>query len=319
MNSQLNPTKIAFIGAGYMASEHLKAFYDLPNVHLSGIFTRTIDKALALKSVYPDLEIYDSINSLYSKTKADLVVIAVPELACLSVCEEAFIYPWKLLIEKPVGYNFSEALKIEMLANELNSEVYVALNRRFYSSTIQAINKLKNLQSNRLITILDQEDAIGALASGQPEKVVKNWMYANSLHLIDYFSMLCRGEHVTTKIIEPWEPKRPKPVMAKLIFSSGDIGIYQGIWNAPGPWSVAISTEELRMELRPIEQLSLQQKGSRSIEMQAIDPLDNKYKPGIYRQAEEAVKAARNIKNSLPMLEDANRSMSLVSSIYQSQ
>ena len=143
-------------------------------------------------------------------------------------------------------------------------------------------------------------------------------MYANSIHLIDYFSQLCRGDHQSTQILS-WDPEEPGPVIAQLKFSSGDVGLYQACWNAPGPWSVALSIKELRAELRPIEQLTLQQAGSRKAELQACDPIDHEFKPGLWRQAQEAIKATRGESSALPTIAEANRSMALVASIYGKQ
>ena len=72
----------------------------------------------------------------------------------------------------------------------------------------------------------------------------------------------------------------------------------------------------MRAELRPIEQISFQIAGSRKTEIQDIDPIDQRFKPGLLRQAEQAILSARGKGNSLPSLKEANRSMSLVASIY---
>ena len=133
------------------------------------------------------------------------MVIAVPELACQTVCEQAFQYPWTLLIEKPVGYTLTQARQIEQTAETLGAKAYVALNRRFYGSTLQLQKALQSTEGYRVVTILDQEDAESALAAGQPAEVVHNWMYANSIHLIDYYSQLCRGDHIGTEILTPWK------------------------------------------------------------------------------------------------------------------
>ena len=44
--------KIAIIGAGYMADEHLKVLTKLQNVELVGIFNRTKKNAMKLKKKY---------------------------------------------------------------------------------------------------------------------------------------------------------------------------------------------------------------------------------------------------------------------------
>lgn len=309
--------RVAFVGAGYMASEHIRAFATCPGVKLLGIHSRNSDRAEELAKQHPGLAVFPSIEALHTHTEADLVVIAVPEMACEAVCQEAFRYPWTLLVEKPVGYTLEQARRIEQNAKCLNAKVYVALNRRFYASTLQLQNALKDISGQRVVTILDQEDAESALGAGQPSEVVHNWMYANSIHLIDYFAQLCRGEIISTRVLSPWNPSAPGPVVAQLQFSSGDMGLYQAIWNAPGPWSVAVSTASLRAELRPIEQLSLQKVGSRHPEIQTADPLDLQFKPGLVRQAKAAIEAARGNASTLPSLNEANRSMKIVSSIYK--
>ena len=299
-----------------MAAQHLRAFAACPSVKLVGIHSRNSDRAQELVRAHQGVAVLQSIEELYTKTAADLVVIAVPELACKSVCKQAFNYPWAMLIEKPVGYNFSEAREIEIQASERGARAYVALNRRFYSSTLQLNAALEGTSGSRVVSILDQEDPARALQAGRPLEVVQNWMYANSIHLIDYFSQLCRGDHQSTQVLSPWTPEEPGPVIAQLKFSSGDVGLYQACWNAPGPWSVAVSSKELRAELRPIEQLTLQQAGSRKAELQDSDPIDDEFKPGLWRQAQEAIKAARGEATALPTLAEANRSMALVASIY---
>ena len=310
------PLRVAVIGAGYMAAEHLRAFAACPEVELVGIHSRSSARADDLAKAYPGLAVFPSIEALHAHTAAELVVIAVPDLACQAVCMQAFQHSWTLLIEKPVGHTMAEALLIEQQAVALGARAYVALNRRFYGSTLQLQQALHGIEAPRVVTILDQEDAASALAAGQPPEVVRHWMYANSIHLIDYFSQFCRGDHVSTQVLTPWNPAAPGPVIAQLQFSSGDIGLYQAVWNSPGPWSVAVSTPPLRAELRPIEQLSLQRAGSRQAELQLADPLDQQFKPGLLRQAQAAIRAACGQATTLPSLAEANRSMALVASIY---
>ena len=188
--SSLSKIRVAIIGAGYMASEHLRAFSDCTDVELVGIHSRNIGRAEKIAKQYPYIQFASSIGELWEKTRPNLVVIAVPILACMEVCKEAFKYNWTLLIEKPVGHNFQKAKQIEREAQMLNARAYVALNRRFYGSTLRLQQYLEHNDEIRLVNILDQEDTIEALAAGQPIEVVENWMYANSIHLIDYFSQL---------------------------------------------------------------------------------------------------------------------------------
>lgn len=307
--------KVAFIGAGYMTSEHIKAFTD-SNVELVGIFFRTKSRAEALALEINIPIICDSVEELYRVTKADLVVISVPELSVKTVCLEVFNYSWACLIEKPAGYDLADAMLIADAAKKSNTCAYVALNRRHYSSTREVLAELSGYSQPRIIHVYDQEDPKAALLAGQPELVVKNWMYANSIHMIDFFNVLGRGKVISIENINPWNSSNPRFVMSLISYDSGDIGIYEAVWNAPGPWAVVVTTQDKRWEMRLLEQAFVQYYGSRKQEPIAVNELDTKFKPGLRLQAEEAIKAVSGQKHNLPTLDDALESMKLVKSIY---
>jgi len=309
--------KVVFVGAGYMTVEHIKAFSKISSAELCGIFSRTKTRAEKISAQYEGLLVCNSISELYDTTKADLVVISVPELSTNEVCKEASKFPWVCLVEKPVGYNLDDAGII--LKYFKNNNAYVALNRRYYSSTKNVLNKIAEVEGQRVIHVFDQEDQIAARKAHQPELVVLNWMYANSIHIIDYLRLFGRGNIVSVENIIPWNPDNPSFVMAKIIFDSGDIGIYEAIWNAPGPWSVSINAGNTRWEMRPLEQASVQLYGSRSLVNTDISDKDINFKPGLYVQAEEAIKAARGLSHSLPSLNEAMESMKLISEIYREE
>jgi predicted dehydrogenase len=308
--------KVAFIGAGYMTTEHIKAFKDIPGVVLTGIYSRTQLRAekLALESGVGT--VCGSIAELYEKTQAELVVISVPELSVREVCLEAFKYPWICLIEKPAGYDLADAEQILHGANQFGRQAYVALNRRHHSSTRAVLDGINQQKGLRLIHVYDQQDPIAARKAGQPELVVKNWMYANSIHVIDYFNLLGRGQIISVTPVIEWMSEKPQFVVAKITYDSGDVGIYEAVWNGPGPWAVTITTQDKRWEMRPLEQLAVQSYGSRKLEPVASHEWDVRFKPGLRLQAEEAVKAALGQPNNLPSLADAMLSMKLVQAIY---
>lgn len=314
----LNIFKVVFVGAGYMAEEHLKAFKDLQEVELAGIYSRTKAKAQLLAEKYQITNVCDSIEDLFAITNANLVVISVPELSTKDVCYEAFKFPWSCLIEKPVGINLNDAEDIATKAKDLGRNAFVALNRRHYGSTRKVIDAISNEKDPILIHVYDQENPIEALHSGQPEQVVKNWMYANSIHLVDYFNTLGRGKIVKVDKVVPWNSENPSFVIARLYFDSGDIGIYEAVWNCPGPWAVTVTSHSARWEMRPLEVVLFQPYGSRKLEALPVDNWDLNFKPGLRFQAQEAVKASLGFSHNLPSLESALNSVKLISNIYSS-
>jgi len=310
--------KIAFIGAGYMAQEHIKAFKDIPEVSLCGIFSRTKSRAQNLSIQYGIENVYDSVSDLYTGTKADLVIVSVPELSTNTVCKEVFQYPWQSLIEKPVGYNVNDALSITTAADLNGHRAYVALNRRHYGSTKSLVNSMQDDEIlPRLIYIRDQEDMHAATASGQPNLVVKNWMYANSIHLIDYLTFLGRGSINQILPIVKWNAVNPRSVLSKITYDSGDIAIYHAIWNSPGPWSISVNEGDRYFELRPIENIGIQNRGTRVIVSAPPAIWDINFKPGLRQQAEEVVNLLKGLPHKLPTLLDNLYSMRLVEAIYE--
>ena len=309
--------KLAFIGAGYMSKEHIKAFRSIDDFEITGIYSRTKTKAETLSLEYNIKNVCDSIDELYLKTKADMVIISVPELNTKDVCEIAFKFPWVCLIEKPVGYNLTNALEILNLAEKNNTTAYVALNRRHYSSTRLLQNDLKLNNEIRTVHVFDQENPKVALDAGTPKLIVDNWMYANSIHIVDFFAILCRGSLISVENINKWIPEKPCFVLSKLVYSSGDIGIYEAIWEGPGPWAVTVSTPSKRWELRPLEELRTQEYKSRKSILQDIHVWDTDFKPGLRLQAEEALNLLKGESHQLPTISEALNTMTLINKIYE--
>lgn len=314
----MQEVKVAFVGAGYMASEHAKAFSGLPGVVLVGVHNRTRSRAEQLAESYPGMRVYDSVAELHAQSGADLVIVTVKELAMKAVAEQCFKFPWKVLLEKPAGYDLGDARAIQDAAQAAERKVYVALNRRAYSSTRRAVECLaQDMDSPRFVTVLDQQDQIAARdIYKEPPEVVQNYMYANSIHLIDYFHTLCRGEVREVDHVVAWDQISPGMVVAKITFSSGDIGLYEGNWMGPGPWAVTVATPERRIELRPLEQATVQLRGERKVSAFEVDQDDIDFKPGLRFQAIQAVAAIRGEFHQLPTLNDSWKSMQLVAAIF---
>ena len=68
-------------------------------------------------------------------TKADGVLVAISPDNLKKVSKAIFSYPWKCLVEKPIGINYKETLKIYNQSKKSRKKIFVAFNRRYYSST----------------------------------------------------------------------------------------------------------------------------------------------------------------------------------------
>ena len=308
---------IGFIGAGYMAEEHMRVFSKIPNTELSAIYSRTPKKAANLRAKYKIKKNYINLNEFCNSSKIKLVVIAVNEESLLEICKKTFKFNFIHLIEKPVGINYEESVYILDLAKKYKTKVFVSLNRRFYSSTIKLKKLLKSDKNKRIINIIDQENTIIPLKNGINKNVVNNWMYANSIHLIDFAYNLSRGNiiKIDRKIISKYS--NIKFLLAQIYFSSGDIVNYQAFWNLTAPWSVSVSTRSKYYLMQPIEKLSYKNNKSHNFINFPITKEDIKYKPGIYKQNYELIDSLLNKnKFSLPNIIYSNKLMKLINGIY---
>ncbi len=308
--------KVAIVGAGNMAREHIRAFLDVPGVTVAGIHSRTRARADSLAAEFQIQYVSDSVAELYQQTHADLGVVTVSETSINEVSRACFEFPWTVLLEKPPGYNLEDAEAIHETALLKERRVLVALNRRFNSSTRTVLSELNEFTGPRFIQVQDQQDYEEAAKYNLHPLVLKNLMYANSIHVIDYLSLFGRGEITSVVPVTRWNSEKPSVVVAKVEFSSGDAGMYTGIWKGPGPWAVAVNTPQRRWEMRPLEQLAFQNRGERQLQNVKAHAWDTDFKPGFRLQAEMAMRAALGQPSDSPTFTEAMRTIRLIQQIF---
>lgn len=306
--------RIALIGAGSMIEEYVKVLKSLGKVELAGIYSRTKSKSNNLKKKYNIRHVCDSVEELYLKTNADAVIIAVSIESLYEILRDTRKYNWICLSEKPLGYNYNQAAKIFKLFENTKSQLFLALNRRFFSSTLNAQKLLKNVKDKRFIQITDQQNILNKKI---PEVVKKNYMYANSIHLIDYINIFCRGKIEAINNIVNIKQSESKYLCKKILFSSGDCVLYTAIWNAPERWSVNINMSMLRLELKPLEELKVQHGNDRKMKLIKINNDDLNFKPGLKNIIKELLKKIDGKSSPLTTLEEGLNLMNLIKRIYE--
>jgi predicted dehydrogenase len=298
-----------------MTREHIRAFQDLPCVTIAGIWNRTRDKADALAKEFGIVHVASDIADLYATTKADLAVLAVYETAINGVVKQALAHPWAILMEKPIGLDVADAEDIAAVVKARKARVFVGLNRRTLSSTQAVLADLADDPGPRFIHVQDQQSLDVARQIGHAPAVVDNWMYANSIHLVDYIAALGRGNIVEVTPVVRWNPAAPTVVVAKVAFDSGDVALYEAIWNGPGPWACTVSTPRRRWELRPLEKAVFQNAGERKLNPVEPHARDTDFKPGFRLQAEQVASALRG-EGQATSFDEAMRTMRLVRDIF---
>ena len=174
---------------------------------------------------------------------------------------------------------------------------------------------MKRSKSRKFISICDQENTIAAKKSGHNNLTIKNWMFANSIHLVDLINFYIKSEVVGVTNIKNIYNNH-KLYFSIIRFQNGDIVEFKSFWNKPAPWKINISYDNQFVQLKPIENVSYIDKSSREIKKINIDKKDIIFKPGFFRQSEDFKKALQNKKNSLVSLENYLRSVKLTHRIF---
>lgn len=308
--------RVALVGSGYMAEQYLLAAMSLQEIEVVGIASRNLLTAQKLADDFHIKFVSNCTQELISNLMPDVILVCVSELSTEEVLSSLFQFQIPIVAEKPVGLSLEQALRIEARASEAGCPVYVALNRRMYSSTKQVMDAVESSIGNRFVRIIDQENQITARNSGQPDLVVSKWMFANSIHLIDYIRFVCRGE-VTAISRKTHSLSADGWVMVSQIeFSSGDQALYTCFWNTPARWSVDISIGDRLWQLAPLETARVFTLNSLTPTEFLIDAKDLSAKPGVIGVLEETLNFLNGLSTTLCSISNANETMSLIESLY---
>lgn len=276
---------IWIIGAGGIAIEYTKVLKALNKDFIT--IGRGHNSAMAYKEATGTEAIEGGLDA-YIKTKpeiAEYAIIAVNVEFLASTTISLINYGVKnIFCEKPGFNDPSEFEEVVKVAKETGAKVYFAYNRRFFASVLRAEEIIKEDGGMTSMNFEFTEWGHVIENTEHPAEVKRNWMTANSSHVID-LAFFMGGEPVQMVSYTAGELSWHKPscFVGAGVTTKGVLFNYQANWNAPGRWAVEIQTPLHRIYLKPMEQLQLQDKGSVKIYPVEIDDrLDKEFKPGFY-------------------------------------
>lgn len=310
---------VGLVGAGYMAREYCKVIQLHPSFELVGVVSRNLSNSKKLSQDFNLQYFPESISELCKDAKPDLIVVAVSESSTAKVVEELLRHSQVLLVEKPLGLSINESRSLKLGARRRASPTYVAMNRRFYDSTLNLVTELEAEQGNRVVLLQDQHDTIAATRNGFDKLTVQNWMFANAIHTVDLMRFLGRGKIKIEKVSKTHTGKNSFVLEASLSFKSGDKAQYISVWNSPGPWVLNVYTEQTRLVMGPLEYLGRQVGESRVVEELVSSDSAGALKPGLWNLMDEIRKYWTGGQPQIPSAEDSHESMKLVSRIFRTR
>lgn len=281
-------SKVWLVGAGPMAQEYVKVFNDIGLDYL--IIGRSESSANQIRSMTVSEVIEGGYEQfLSSNPNCPQFAIVCLQVHQLADCAVALLqYGIKnILLEKPAGNSKDEILVLAELEKKYSANLFVAYNRRFYSSVYKAKEIIE--QDGRLSSchfeFTEWWHKIKDL--NKPVEVFDKWLIGNSSHVIDMaFHLIGRPKEISCYSSGSVEHHNKSGVFvgsgiseSKVLFS------YIADWSAPGRWSIELLTPKHRIVLKPLEEVKVIKLGTVNEEAVVIDDaLDKQFKPGLYKQ-----------------------------------
>ncbi len=198
---------------------HAGSYQRSRRVNLVGGYDLDLEQCRIFKKAYPKCVVNskgENLKQFLIRTRPDLVSIACSSDEHLKVLRELLSFHKKelslkgILIEKPVGMNFNEALKIKEMLAESNLKVVVCHDRRFMNE-FQHFYKMHSLRKKYGLGELRHIRGAVHCASvikgrkGQ-EKIFGGPMLHDGTHLIDLMIFLV-GQ---PRLVSAWSIRRNK-------------------------------------------------------------------------------------------------------------
>ena len=276
---------IWIIGAGTIAQEYAKVLtalgYQFQMIGRGEEKARQVEETLGYKVIRGGLDNY--IESVPEVPETAIVATNLGSLAPNTIALLKYGVK-RVLCEKPGFLYPEECEKVASLAKEKEAEVYLAYNRRFFSSVLKAKEIIAEDGGVTSFNFEFTEWGHVIAKYNKPQDELKNWFYANSSHVVD-LAFFLGGVPVKMDCHTAGEISWHKPAIfvGVGVTDKGALFSYQANWAALGRWGVEVLTSQHRLYLRPMESLQIQNLGSVAINPVEIDDhLDKEFKPGFY-------------------------------------
>ncbi len=291
MNMNNKKFDIILVGSGNMAREYLEV---LKKINKKVIVVGRREKNIsALRNIFPQFDYYHGgVEKFFS------IGLPTPKFAINCVDVKNLFKTSKVLIEngiknilleKPGSIRSLELKKLKKISKSNNCDVFVAYNRRFFSSILKLKKEVLKDGGIKSLNFEFTEWSHTFDDTTHPKSILQKWIIANSSHVIDCAFFLIGnpkkmkiGIFGTNKIA--WH--RSGSIFFGFGKSENNIPFsYHANWQAPGRWSIEVSTKLRRFYLKPMEELFVQKLGSVSIkQVKFQNNFDLAFKPGLYLQ-----------------------------------
>lgn len=287
-------TNVALIGAGPMAMAYAAVLKDMNTA------TRVIgrgEKSAAAFTEKTGLDVRTGGLEDYLASGEDL-----PDYAIISTPVDALAPNAKaliaagiknILVEKPAGISPEETQELADFAAAHDANVYVAYNRRYYSSVLAAKKLIAEDGGATSLRMEFSEYAFRIKDVPTAAHIKSQWLYANSTHVLDMGFFLAGYPSAISGMQtggSDWHPAGSQFVGHGRL-ENGGLFSYHADWDAAPRWMVEVMTPKRTLMFNPLEKLNQRSpEGFAITPIELEDDLDTRFKPGLYKQTEAFLK-----------------------------
>lgn len=287
------------IGTGPMAVDYAKVLgaqdRSFTVIGRSEESANVFSEKVGIKPITGGLRDFLNTNTMAPDTSAIVATGTEALMDSLLMLTQAGIK--KILIEKPAALSIDELLGNKETLQPFQDNIFVAYNRRFYSSVFEAEKLIEEDGGLRSMHFEFTEWSHRIEPLQKAAGVKENWFFANSTHVIDtaYFiaGIPARWNAYSKPGNLTWHSKSNfagAGITEKEVLFS-----YLSNWESAGRWGIELLTNNRRIYLKPLEELWIQDKGSLAVYKHDFDDdLDKSHKPGLYKQVEAFLSNDKN-------------------------
>lgn len=280
---------ILLVGTGPMAIDYAKVL-QAQNVNFI-VVGRGEESAMKFKSVIGLTPFIGGLQKFLEKTvlppNTSVIIATGTEVLMSSLLLVLQAKAARVLIEKPAAISIEELIGNEEKLKPYFKNIFVAYNRRFYASVLEAQKLIEEDGGLQTMHFEFTEWAHKIEPLSKAIGVKENWFFANSTHVVDLAFFLGGNP-------SQWQCYSKAGSLnwhSKTNFSGSGITVngvlfsYLSNWESAGRWAIELLTKKRRIYLKPLETIFIQEKGSVAVvEHKFDDSLDLKFKPGLYLQ-----------------------------------
>jgi predicted dehydrogenase len=134
----LSPLRVAIVGCGKIADQHLWAIQRIPFAEVVGMCDREALMAEQMAERYAVSHFSDDVSRLLKETRPDVVHVTTPPQSHFSIAALCLEAGCHVYIEKPFTVDTGEAVRLLALADDRRRKVTVGHNAQFTWENIQA-------------------------------------------------------------------------------------------------------------------------------------------------------------------------------------